>query len=152
MTDETRGLNTLARVFTKAMEEKGFWDLRKRAFAHIEKLATEDSELASFLKGCVTDNMDLLIISEVIEGMEARRKGRICTLSEEGLNKLRNMEGEQLSTFYKERAKDTEQFEMAGLLYRILDKAGGLGWDIDSMLEIEHKFNLTRPRKHGKKF
>lgn len=42
--------------------------------------------------------------------------------------------------------------ELADIVIRVLDLAGGLELDLASVIEAKHAYNTTRPRKHGKKF
>ena len=41
--------------------------------------------------------------------------------------------------------------ELADIVIRVLDMAEGLSIDLQSEMTKKHKFNLTRPRMHGKK-
>lgn len=41
--------------------------------------------------------------------------------------------------------------EMADCIIRILDWAGKEGIDIESIIEMKHKYNKTRPYRHGNK-
>ena len=42
--------------------------------------------------------------------------------------------------------------EMADIVIRVADMAAHLGVDLASAIEIKHRYNATRPRKHGKRF
>lgn len=42
--------------------------------------------------------------------------------------------------------------ELADIVIRCLDFAEGYGIDLESAILEKHKFNTTRPHKHGKKF
>ena len=42
--------------------------------------------------------------------------------------------------------------ECADVLIRVLDLAGAHGWRVGDALLEKHKFNLSRPTKHGKAF
>lgn len=42
--------------------------------------------------------------------------------------------------------------ELADVVIRIMDFAGGHGLEIASAIIAKHRFNMTRPHKHGKEF
>ena len=42
--------------------------------------------------------------------------------------------------------------ELADLIIRVLDMAGGLGIDLGEAIRIKMAYNKTRERKHGKRF
>lgn len=42
--------------------------------------------------------------------------------------------------------------EMADCMIRILDWAGRMGVDMEAIILAKHKYNKTRPYKHGKKY
>ena len=42
--------------------------------------------------------------------------------------------------------------EMVDCIIRILDWCGKEGIDVDALMEAKHKYNLTRPYKHGKSY
>lgn len=74
-----------------------------------------------------------LIHSEVSEALECVRDG-------------------QMDTTEREDGKP-EGFpsELVDVVIRCLDLAGGMGIDLQEELERKHKFNRTRPFKHGGK-
>ena len=74
----------------------------------------------------------LLIISEVIEAFDGERKG--------------DVESEKLPGF------SAIEEEMADVIIRVLSASHLHGWRIGEAVEAKHKFNLSRPYKHGKKF
>lgn len=41
--------------------------------------------------------------------------------------------------------------ELADVIIRVLDMCAHYGIDIEQILEVKHKFNITRPYKHGGK-
>ena len=73
-----------------------------------------------------------LIHSELSEGLEALRKD---VRQSEHIPPFRGIEE-----------------ELADVIIRVLDMAGGLNLDVAGAVVVKHKFNLTRPYKHGKKF
>lgn len=42
--------------------------------------------------------------------------------------------------------------ELADAVIRIMDLAEGMGMDLAGAIMAKHKYNLSRPRKHGKEF
>ena len=53
---------------------------------------------------------------------------------------------------YTDRVKpEGVPFELADVIIRIFDMCGYYGIDIESAIRIKHKFNKTRPYKHGGK-
>lgn len=42
--------------------------------------------------------------------------------------------------------------ELADAVIRLMDMAGGRGWDVAKAIELKMEFNKTRSRKHGKEF
>ena len=42
--------------------------------------------------------------------------------------------------------------EMIDCVIRILDWCGRMGVDVEAVLEQKHRYNMTRPYKHGKQF
>jgi NTP pyrophosphatase (non-canonical NTP hydrolase) len=65
-----------------------------------------------------------LIHSEVSEALEAHRRSNYIGFAE----------------------------ELADIVYRVLDMAGGLGVDLEQELENKHDKNCLRPYKHGKNY
>lgn len=72
-----------------------------------------------------------LIHSELSEGLEALR---------------RDLVSEHIPGF-----KGIEE-ELADVIIRVLDMAGGLNLRVAEAIIAKHEFNRTRPYKHGKKF
>lgn len=42
--------------------------------------------------------------------------------------------------------------ELADVIIRCMDLAGGMGMDLAGAIAAKHQYNLTRPHKHGKEF
>lgn len=73
----------------------------------------------------------MLIVTELAEAMEAYRDG--------------NPESDKIEGFSK------VEEELADTIIRILDLAGGMGFDIQGALEAKMMYNETRPYRHGGK-
>jgi NTP pyrophosphatase (non-canonical NTP hydrolase) len=73
----------------------------------------------------------MLAVTELAEAMEAHREG--------------NPDSEKIAGFSK------VEEELADTIIRILDFAGGVGYDIDGALRAKMAYNETRPYRHGGK-
>jgi NTP pyrophosphatase (non-canonical NTP hydrolase) len=90
----------------------------------------------------------MLIVSEVVEVLEALRAGRKAN--------LKAYDAEAPVTFdpkvFEDYIKDTEEDEVADCIIRLLDYAGYRGIDLQRHINLKLEYNLSRPQKHGKKF
>lgn len=75
-----------------------------------------------------------LIHSEVSEAMECHRIGQILT------------------TIAKTGKPEGLGSELADVIIRVIDMATYLGIDLEKEIYRKHKYNKTRPYKHGKKY
>lgn len=73
----------------------------------------------------------MLAVTELAEAMEAYRDG--------------NPTSEKINGFSK------VEEELADTIIRILDLAGGMGYDIEGALAAKIVYNETRPYRHGGK-
>jgi NTP pyrophosphatase (non-canonical NTP hydrolase) len=103
-------LKQLSERAHKMSQQKGFWD---------EQRQMNESLLDIYLTAKL-----MLIVSELGEACEARRKGDINNFNE----------------------------EIADTIIRLLDLCGFLELDIEKEIEKKMKINEARPKKHGKKF
>lgn len=94
----------------------------------------------------------MLIVSELSEALEEARKGdpmpgRISCMHYYGGNGV-------ACTVQSERHPKPEGIavEVIDALIRILDWCGKEGLDVEALVTEKHKYNKTRPYKHGKKF
>ena len=134
-------LNELAQQIHEAAEEKGFWDKERN-----------------------TGELLMLIVSELSEALEADRKGRRGQLN----NFIRDLEYAQftiddfnlddrdnyrwIANRFETTIKDTFEDEIADALIRILDLCAAMGIDIDLHIKAKLRYNLGRPKKHGKAY
>lgn len=126
-------LNELAQKIYEANKEKGFWDKERNV-----------------------GEMLMLVTSELGEAMEAHRKNRFADTHfyDEMLSEGYDWENSHRSFIacFEKSIKDTFQDEIADAVIRLLDLSAGLGIDIDKHIEAKLKYNLTRPRLHGKAY
>lgn len=105
---------------------KGFWEDWNILSIIAESRFNNDykAELAKMAENALISKSLMLITSELAEAQEALRKN------------------------------DTENFaeELADVLIRLADLAGGLGIDLDTEIRKKMDKNRSRPYKHGKKF
>jgi len=73
----------------------------------------------------------MLAVTELAEAMEAYRDGNPGSEKIQGFSKVEE--------------------ELADTIIRILDFAGGMGYDIDGALRAKMTYNETRPYRHGGK-
>ncbi|TXI13271.1 MAG: hypothetical protein E6Q68_01735 [Polynucleobacter sp.] len=97
-------------------KKKGFWDEKRNV-----------------------GEMLMLVVSELGEAIEARRKGRMC-------KEQKSME------LFALNVKDTFEDEIADAIIRLLDMCGGLEIDIHWHVFAKLEYNKTRERLHGKKY
>ena len=88
----------------------------------------------------------LLVHSEISEAAEELRKARPCPhgaadADYDDLRKIERWEGKP----------EGFAVELADALIRILDICGRLGIDIESVVQMKHEFNVSRPVRHGGK-
>jgi len=70
----------------------------------------------------------------------------------EALEELRQGEGPHQFISYDEDTKPIGfVIELADIMIRILDLCSALGLDIEKAIEMKHKYNKTRPYRHGGK-
>ena len=81
--------------------------------------------------------------------MEAHRKNRFADI--EQAQKNIDLGGEFESNF-KAHIKDSMQDEICDAVIRLLDLCAGLGIDLETHINLKVKYNITRPRLHGKAY
>ena len=130
-------INELTKKVYAANVKKGFWE--------------EPRELGTIL---------MLITSEVVEALEADRKGKFCEVDNENWvidgNTLReDIETEDIAQFisiFERCVKDTFEDELADTMIRIFDLCGAKDIDLEWHIKQKMRYNETRPFKHGKKY
>jgi NTP pyrophosphatase (non-canonical NTP hydrolase) len=102
-----------------------------------------------------------LVHSEVSEALEAHRskkhfKGLGTEAEAAHMAKLKNFltlgDAHAFEQYFLEYQKDTFEDELADVIIRILDLAGGLDIDIQSLVETKLAYNRMRSHKHGKQY
>lgn len=120
-------LNELSKSIHSANKEKGFWD--------------GDRNVGELL---------MLVVSELGEALEAKRKDRHAKSESHVLNLVSG--DVDFKTSFEQNIKDTFEDEIADSIIRLLDMCGGLGINIEFFISEKLRYNKTRPRLHGKKF
>lgn len=119
-------LNEYAKSYYETAKSKGFWDKPRNI-----------------------GEMLMLITSELGEAMEAHRKGNFAN-KETFEYDIKN--GVPLKKAFEKNIKDTFEDELADVLIRLFDMAGGLTIDLDYHVNIKNNYNQYRERLHGKKY
>lgn len=141
-------LTELSNKIFEANKEKGFWDLR--VMATNEANGNDSSEMSSFIRSTIRDQLLMLVVSELGEAVEAARKGRFCLYNAPAPEMPEDDERFQID--FRNYVKDTFEDEIADAIIRLLDLCGGLSIDIDWHVNQKLRYNSLRPRLHGKKY
>lgn len=144
---------TLDEQIHENMVAKGFYDMPSTLFIKLLPILTPDEML--FFKKAVQDQRLLLIISELVEAMEAGRKNRYCKLNNDELLNLSNeLDDELFKATFEKNVKDTFENEIADARIRLLDYSGYIkkttGVNISLLIELTTRYNKMRARLHGK--
>ena len=129
------GLNEYCEAAYKAAKDKGFHD-------------GDEKHIAVPL---------LLIISEVVEAMEADRKnGKVIGYPKRDfleIEKAANNIGSEIDfpLTFKTYVKDSVEDEIADAAIRIFDFCGSRGIDLEWHVQQKMKYNATREQMHGGK-
>ena len=86
--------------------------------------------------------------SELSEALEESRAGRPMMYVIDQYNGIE----EDTAYFAHDQKPEGVAVEMVDCLIRILDWCAQKGVDVEKVLEIKHRYNVTRPYKHGKAF
>jgi NTP pyrophosphatase (non-canonical NTP hydrolase) len=93
----------------------------------------------------------MLVVSELGEAQEAHRKGRVTSSNANiDINIIKSWEGEAFQNIFHKNVKDTLEDEIADTVIRLFDMCGALGIDLQTHIEMKLKYNLARPKMHGK--
>lgn len=158
--EKVEQLTEIAKEFHSLMIEKGFWDDTKAIFKKLNIddpdgyglmfpeafLCAEEQSIVNAMRG----QKLFLIASEVSEALERLRKDGF--LAKPDVKKMLTLPDEEFVTTFKNEGKDTIGDELADVIYRIFDFCSFEGIDIGAHLAAKHRYNMTRPYKHGKKF
>lgn len=107
-----------------AMRDAGFWDKRRNI-----------GELL------------MLVNSELCEALEADRVGRKKAVQLE-----LDWNDEGTKELFEKNIKDSFEDEIADAVIRLFDLAGGLDISLDYHIYHKYRYNMTRQKKHGKKY
>lgn len=115
-------------------KDHGWWD-EERSFGDI--IALCHSELSEALEEHRNDKPSCYFLREV----------DVCT---DPIDIIYKDESDMSKWTGKEKLEGTAT-EMADCIIRILDWAGKEGIDMESIIEMKHQYNKTRPYRHGNK-
>ena len=121
-------IKSISKIIHQNNVEKGFWENK------------ETKNVGEVLMLCV---------SELSEALEAHRKGRFADVQQ--LQKNIALGGEWEANF-KAHIKDTFEDEIADTVIRLFDLCEAFNIDLETHILLKHRFNTTRPYKHGKKY
>lgn len=118
-------ISELVKITHENARSKGFWDDWDSICWEDGLGEREDStlDIGELFNNALASRL-MLIVSEVSEALEALRKGDIDNFEE----------------------------ELADVIIRTCDLAGGLDIDLEAELRDKIEKNNSRPYKHGKKF
>lgn len=120
----TNGLNEWRDELHGLAKQKGWYD-------------NEETEL-QFVTRCVAN-----LHGEVSELWEAARNGSLHMPCDKNIVvEYHDVSGWMLTNLHE---------ELADIIIRALDMAGRLNIDIESVVAAKHKYNATRPKRHGGK-
>lgn len=161
-------LTQLGREIHANALNKGFWDdttsvlkkMNDNCKLHEHEVGLFTNEEIKAVESAFKCQKLLLIISEITEAMEADRIGKRADLpafNERVSQVLSSMIGASVeekeieyARLYKEYVKDSFEGEMAGATIRMLDFCTQDVIPLEDYMRAEHRYNLTRPVKHGK--
>ena len=115
-------LSEIVRSAHENSKAKGFWDYSFETFGNI------------IPEHMIAAEKVALVHSEVSEWLEAEREDPHAHCGKEGTELTRREE------------------ELADIIIRVCDAAGGLGVDLEKAVAEKMRYNLSRKPKHGKKF
>ena len=91
----------------------------------------------------------MLVVSELGEALEAHRTGQRANLKQFEELLFSKVE---FKTAFEIAIKNSFEDELADVIIRMLDVCAVHNIDINKHIELKHKYNTTRPRKHGKRY
>lgn len=142
--------------------KKGFWE----GDAIIDKMIADGysiEEVKAVSRAFRCQKL-MLIVTELAEACEADRADKFSDIKEfeKRVNTVMDsMNGEDITEeelsahyakLYKVHVKDTYGAELAGTMIRVMDLAKQEEIDLEAHVIAEHRYNLTRPVKHGKNY
>lgn len=141
--------------------EKGFWKERLELPEKMESKGFSREEI-DFVKNAISSQQNMLIVTEVAEAEEVKRKkGQSADVIShvhrtENLFDREDISEEEKAKIFKQSfetyIKDSEEDEMADQVIRINDKAGGNGVDLAFHIREKMIYNYLRGFKHGKSY
>lgn len=146
-------INEMASNAHKNANSKGFYDETEMALNELDPIISKlKPQIYDCVKQAFIAQRLALITSEVSEALEAARKGHFEPGQYIPDKLIDEMSDAEFAAFYKHDHKDRFAAELAGTIIRIGDLAAWLGIDLERAVELEMRFNSTRPHKHGKTY
>jgi NTP pyrophosphatase (non-canonical NTP hydrolase) len=77
----------------------------------------------------------------------------LCLIHSEVSEALEDYRSDKMETTYRASDSKPEGFpsELADIVIRVMDLAGGMGIDLEKEILVKHEYNRTRTWKHGGK-
>lgn len=113
-------------------KEKGFWDKPRN-----------------------TGELLMLVVSELGEALEADRKDKRAAPEKMSLyypSELSKDKDSMFKTQFEEHIKGSFEEELADVMIRMFDLAGGMKINLEYFIEQKMRYNATRERLHGKRY
>jgi len=146
-------INTLAVNAHANSRNKGFWEDYDNAMGYAADLTSKEGreELEGIIKTLWSGKSLMEATGELGEAIEANRTGKESDWKNylDYLH-IHGMDFDALS--FESYIKDSKGDEIGDCIIRLLQQCEGEGIDIGRHIVHKMAYNLTRPKKHGKKF
>jgi len=144
-------INELAFDVHQENKKKGFWKERLEIPAKMQAFGLFSREEIEFVKGAILSQQLMLIVTELAEAQEALRINKHAEL-DYFRSELEHSDEtpEAYRKAFERTVKNTFEDEIADSVIRLMDVAGGQGFDIAQHIALKRYYNSLRPYKHGK--
>lgn len=161
-------LRSLMIIANETAQNKGFWeyydDIDKLPYQYTndEGINKNIDEHQKWQKEQHLCTKIALVITELSEAIEARRKGKFTSisssykqiLSEESTNTITDIDAHNklIQETFEKDVKDTYEDELADAAIRLFDLAEKTNVDLVWHIQQKMAYNETRSKMHGKKY